>query len=151
VARLRTGTATSAGGIVHRRGPAGRELVVGSRRRERVGISWSLPKGTPIEGETTEETALREVTEETGLAVVITGPLDSIAYSFVREGVRISKTVHYFLMEPTGGDFSAHDHEFEEVRWIPFAEAAAVLTFDSERGLVELAASRLEEPELPTA
>ena len=146
MARLRTGVATSAGGVVHRTGPLGREVVVGSRRRERVGVSWSLPKGTPIEGESIEETALREVAEETGLEVVITDPLESIGYSFVRDGVRISKTVHYFLMEPTGGDLSAHDHEFEEVRWVTFAQAASLLTFESERGLVELAGDRLGEP-----
>lgn len=146
MARLRSGVATSAGGVVHRPGPEGRELVVGSRRRERVGVSWSLPKGTPVEGESLEETALREVTEETGLDVVITGPLRSIVYSFVRDGARISKTVHYYLMEPTGGDLSAHDHEFEEVRWVTFAQAASLLTFESERALVELAADRLTVP-----
>lgn len=151
MARLRSGVATSAGGVVHRPGPEGRELVVGSRRRERVGVSWSLPKGTPIEGETLEETAVREVTEETGLDVVITGPLDSIGYSFVRDHVRIAKTVHYFLMEPTGGDLSAHDHEFEDVRWVTFASAASLLTFESERSLVELAAVRLDAPVARTA
>ena len=67
-----------------------------------------------------EETALREVEEETGLEVRITGALDSIEYWFVQSGTRIHKTVHYFLMEPTGGDLAAHDHEFDEVRWIPF-------------------------------
>jgi 8-oxo-dGTP pyrophosphatase MutT (NUDIX family) len=151
VARLRSGVATSAGGVVHRPGPEGRELVVGSRRRERVGVSWSLPKGTPIEGESLEETALREVTEETGLDVAITGPLQSISYSFVRDGVRIAKTVHYYLMEPTGGDLSAHDHEFEEVRWVTFAQAGSLLTFESERALVELAAGRLDAPVARTA
>ena len=125
--------------------------MVGSRRRERVGVSWSLPKGTPIEGESFEETAAREVTEETGLDVVITGPLESISYSFVRDGVRIAKTVHYFLMEPTGGDLSAHDHEFEEVRWVTFARAASLLTFESERALVELAADRLDAPMVRSA
>lgn len=151
MARLKSGIATSAGGLVHRPGADGREVVIGSRRRERVGISWTLPKGTPEEGESLEETALREVTEETGLHVVITGPLDSIDYSFVRDGVRISKTVHYFLMEPTGGDLSDHDHEFEEVRWVTFAQAASLLTFESERALVELAADRLDHAALPSA
>ena len=144
MARLRSGVATSAGGVVHRSGPTGREIVIGSRRRERLGVSWSLPKGTPVEGETLEETAVREVVEETGLDVVITAPLDSISYSFVRDGVRIAKTVHYYLMEPTGGDLSAHDHEFEEVRWVTFALAASMLTFESERALVERAADRLD-------
>ena len=53
----------------------------------------------------------------------ITGPLDSIEYDFVQSGPRIHKTVHYFLMEPTGGDLADHDHEFDEVRWIRFEEA----------------------------
>lgn len=136
VARLRTATATSAGGVVVRHEGGRPWLVVGSRRRERDGRTWTLPKGTPERGETTEETALREVAEETGLKVRITGPLDSIEYFFVQSGTRIHKTVHYFLMEPTGGDLARHDHEFEEVRWVPFADAGSLLTFETERLLV---------------
>ena len=60
---------------------AGRpQLVVGSRRRERDGRTWTLPKGTPKRDESTEQTALREVTEETGLDVRIIRPLESIEY-----------------------------------------------------------------------
>ena len=136
VARLRTSTATSAGGIVVRYESDQPWLVVGSRRRERDGRTWTLPKGTPNAGETREQTALREVREETGLEVRITGPLDSIEYWFVQSGTRIHKTVHYFLMEPVGGDLAAHDHEFDEVRWIPFASAPSMLTFETERALV---------------
>jgi 8-oxo-dGTP pyrophosphatase MutT (NUDIX family) len=143
VARLRSRTATSAGGIVVRYEGATPFLVVGSRRRERDGRTWTLPKGTPESGETTEQTALREVTEETGLQVRITGPLESIEYWFVQSGTRIHKTVHYFLMEPTGGDLSRHDREFEQVRWIPFDEAAGLLTFETERELVARAAAAL--------
>lgn len=143
VARLKGSTATSAGGIVVRYDADRPWLVVGSRRRERDGRTWTLPKGTPDEGETREQTALREVREETGLEVRITGPLDSIDYTFVQSGRRIHKTVHYFLMEPTGGDLAAHDHEFEEVRWIRFDEAASVLTFETERALVAEAGRRL--------
>jgi 8-oxo-dGTP pyrophosphatase MutT (NUDIX family) len=143
VARLRTATATSAGGIVVRHHDGRPWLVVGSRRRERDSRTWTLPKGTPEHGETTEETALREVAEETGLQVRITGPLDSIEYSFVQSGTRIHKTVHYFLMEPIGGDIAGHDREFEEVRWIPFADAPSTLTFETERALVARAADLL--------
>jgi len=114
--------------------------VVGSRRRERDGRTWTLPKGTPLRNETTEETAVREVAEETGLEVRITGPLSHIEYSFVQSGTRIHKTVHYFLMEPVGGDLERHDHEFEQVRWIDFADAPTVLTFETERALVAQAA-----------
>ena len=140
VARLRTSTATSAGGIVVRVERGQPQLVVGSRRRERDGRTWTLPKGTPNAGESREETALREVEEETGLAVRITGVLDSIEYSFVQSGTRIHKTVHYFLMEPTGGDLAGHDHEFDEVRWVGFDTAATMLTFETERNLVAKAA-----------
>jgi 8-oxo-dGTP pyrophosphatase MutT (NUDIX family) len=144
VARLRTATATSAGGIVIRLDGGTPQLVVGSRRRERDGRTWTLPKGTPTAGETTAQTAIREVSEETGLEVRITGPLDSIEYWFVQGGTRIHKTVHYFLMEPIGGSLARHDREFEEVRWVSFEEASSLLTFETERTLVAGAASLLD-------
>ena len=143
MARLRNTTATSAGGIVVRFEGDVPNLVVGSRRRDRDIVTWTLPKGTPNPGETRELTALREVEEETGLQVRITGPLDSIDYQFIQRGMRIHKTVHYFFMEPVGGDLARHDHEFEEVRWISFDEAAHLLTFDTERALVQKARQEL--------
>lgn len=146
VARLRTATATSAGGVVVRNRQDRPEFVVGARRRERNYLTWTLPKGTPVAGETREDTALREVAEETGLEVRIVEPLDSIEYWFVRDGTRYHKTVHYFLMEATGGDLSLHDHEFEEVRWVGFEEAPGLLTFATERALVGRAARVLGLP-----
>ena len=115
------------------------------RRRGRDGVTWTLPKGTPDPGESTEQTALREVAEETGLEVRIVAPLPSIEYAFVQDGTRIEKTVHYFLMEPTGGDLSRHDNEFAKVRWVLFDEAPALLSFQTERDLVAAARARLAE------
>jgi len=135
--------ATSAGGIVIRYENDTPQFVVGRRKRDRDGATWTLPKGTPIEGETLEETALREVGEETGLRVRIVSPLDSIRYTFTQRGTRIHKTVHYYLMEPVGGSLEDHDREFEEVRWVSFADAPALLSFETERLLVSLAAGRL--------
>jgi len=146
VARLRAALATSAGGVVvsfQRERPA---LVVGMRRRARDAVTWTLPKGTPDPGETVEQTALREVAEETGLEVRIVAPLPSIEYDFVQDGTRIHKTVHYFLMEPIGGDLARHDHEFERVRWVPFAEAGELLSFPTERELVATAQERISAP-----
>jgi 8-oxo-dGTP pyrophosphatase MutT (NUDIX family) len=142
VARLRTATAISAGGIVIRDVGGSLELVVGLRRRERT-ITWTLPKGTPETGESLEQTALREVGEETGLAVRIVRPIGDIGYTFVRDGTRFRKTVHYYIMESTGGDLADHDHEFELVRWLPFSQAPATLTFETERDLVARAAREL--------
>jgi 8-oxo-dGTP pyrophosphatase MutT (NUDIX family) len=110
--------------------------VIGARRRDRDVYTWTLPKGTPNPGETREQTALREVAEETGLEVRITDVLDSIEYWFIQRGTRIHKTVHYFLMEPVGGDLARHDHEFDDVRWVRFDEAPEFLTFETERALV---------------
>ena len=120
-------------------------LVIGLRRRQgdRRGGTWTLPKGTPDPGETIEETAIREVREETGLEARIVGPLPSINYRFMQDGARIDKTVHYWLMEPVGGDLSRHDREFERVRWVSFDEAPSVLTFETERSLVATAREML--------
>lgn len=147
VARLRAALATSAGGVVVGAESNRPALVVGMRRRGRDGVTWTLPKGTPDPGETVEETALREVTEETGLQVRIVEALRAIEYDFVQDGTRIHKTVHYFLMEPIGGDLSRHDAEFEKVRWVPFEEAASLLTFGTERELVAEAAEHLAATE----
>jgi hypothetical protein len=61
----------------------------------------------------------------------------------VQRGTRIHKTVHYFLMEPTGGDLARHDHEFDQVRWLALRDAPGVLTFETERALVARALERL--------
>jgi 8-oxo-dGTP pyrophosphatase MutT (NUDIX family) len=141
VARLRQATATSAGGIVIRDEGDRLQFVAGRRRRERDAMTWTLPKGTPHAGESTEDTAIREVGEETGLEVAIVRPFESIEYWFVQAGTRIHKTVHYFLMVPTGGDLSRHDREFESVRWLDFDEAPTMLTFETERALIARAAA----------
>ncbi len=143
MARLRTALASSAGGIVVSDDRERPSLVVGMRRRARDAVTWTLPKGTPDPGETVEETAVREVKEETGLEVRIVEPLPSIEYTFVKEGTRFHKTVHYFLMAPIGGDLSRHDAEFERVRWVPFDEAGSLLSFQTERELVATAAERV--------
>ena len=144
MARLKRATAISAGGIVVRSFDGIPHLVAGRRRRLRDGVSWTLPKGTPNPHETLEDAALREVAEETGLEVRLLAPLEAIEYSFVQGGARIHKTVHYWLMEPVGGDLERHDHEFDEVRWVPLVEAPALLTFETERALVARAAAVAE-------
>jgi 8-oxo-dGTP pyrophosphatase MutT (NUDIX family) len=124
---------------VIRRTERGPQVILGKRRRERDGVTWSLPKGTPHGHESVEQTALREVGEETGLEVRILAPLGSIEYSFVQRGTRIHKTVHYFLMEATGGDLARHDHEFDDVRWVDLPQAEAIMTFATEREIVSRA------------
>lgn len=101
--------------------------------------TWTLPKGTPAVGETVEETALREVREETGIQARIVGDLGSIQYSFARRGVRFNKEVRHFLMEATGGDVSLHDAEYDEARWFAYADAMQQLTYINEAEVVRRA------------
>ena len=104
---------------------------------------WGLPKGTPDPGETRQQTALREVNEETGLEVEIYDYVGCVDYWFVRsfDGVRCHKTVHYYLMSATGGDVSLHDYEFDCVYWMPVERALRTLTYDNEVRIVEDALS----------
>lgn len=96
-----------------------------------------------------EETAVREVQEETGLEVALVKHLGAIRYWFVRgsDGVRCRKTVHFYLMRPVGGSFASHDPEFDEVHWFPAGEALGVMTYGNEAQMVEKALIQLEADE----
>lgn len=102
---------------------------------------WGLPKGTPDPGETLEETAIREVTEETGLKVDIEAPIGSIQYWFTRpnDDARYHKTVHFYLMSPVGGSTDEHDHEFDLVHWLGSGEALRTLTHQNEVDILKKA------------
>ncbi len=126
--------AVSAGGVVWRRAGGEFEVVICGRGAERL---WVLPKGTPDPGEAIEQTALREVREETGLEVRLGERLPSINYWFVAEGIRYHKFVHHWLMEPVGGDTGNHDAEFDEVIWVPVEEARQRLTYPNERRVLD--------------
>ena len=136
----------SAGGVVYRRAASGPEVAivrVGPKRR------WQLPKGIVDEGEKPEETAVREVREEAGVDARIAAPLETIEYWYVgneRDGrrVRFHKFVHLFLLEYASGDVADHDHEVDEARWVPLADAAAMLAFESERKAMREAAALVE-------
>ena len=136
----------SAGGVVYRRINDHLEVALCGRHSPPI---WALPKGTPDAGESLDQTALREVREETGLEVVLQAPLGTIQYWFMhrQNGVRYHKTVHYYLMVATGGDFSHHDPEFDEIRWYPEPEVLKAVTYKNEASVVEkaLVAARLED------
>ena len=126
----------SAGGVVLRPVDGSVEIVICGRSSP---IIWALPKGTPDQGETVEQTALREVNEETGLEVEIQGFINSIDYWFVGapDGRRIHKTVHFYLMRPIGGGSTdLHDAEFDVVQWCSAEDALKLLTYPNEARIV---------------
>jgi 8-oxo-dGTP pyrophosphatase MutT (NUDIX family) len=140
---METRSEVSAGGVVYRRSGAGVEVILAARRTRRGDLVWGLPKGAIEDGEAAEDAAIREVREEAGLEAEIEAPLGDIRYFYVWEGVRVRKTVHFFLMRATGGDVSQHDREMEDVRWFPPAEAIRTAAYRGEREVLERAAERL--------
>ena len=128
----------SAGGVVASNDGHGVTVIL-CRRGEPP--RWSLPKGTPDDGETMEETAIREVREETGLDVRIDTFLHSIDYWFVRseDGRRCHKTVHFYLMDVIGGSIDRPDEEFDEVRWMTAREALDTASYPNEVKVIEKA------------
>lgn len=140
--RLPVRDAVAAGGVVLREQDRAVEVVVAGRSAD---ATWVFPKGQPDSEETFAETAVREVGEETGLRVRILVPIGSTDYWFASRGVRFHKVVHFFLMEATGGDVSAHDAEYDEVRWVTVDEARRVLSYDNYRTVLERALERYRE------
>jgi 8-oxo-dGTP pyrophosphatase MutT (NUDIX family) len=119
------------------------EVVLASRRTRRGDLAWGLAKGGIEEGESKETAAIREVREETGLTADIEADLGDTKYMYVWEDVRIRKTVHFFLMQHTGGDTGDRDDEMEEIRWFPLERAMKRAAYRGERDVLTRAAERL--------
>lgn len=126
----------SFGGVVMRDGE-----VVTIRPRGRRTLA--LPKGGADPDETGEQTALREVREETGVVAEVRGELGDVNYWYQRHGLRIYKTVRFYLCEYVSGSTEDHDHEVDEATWLPVDEAVRKLSFRGEREMVRRAAQRL--------
>ena len=140
---METRSEVSAGGVVYRRRKGRLEIALAARRTRRGELAWGLAKGAIEPTEAAEAAAVREVREETGLEARIEAPLGDIRYFYVWEGVRVRKTVHFFLMRSTGGRVSLRDHEMEDVRWFPLEEALKLAAYRGEREVLERAAERL--------
>ncbi|TLS50326.1 NUDIX domain-containing protein [Paenibacillus antri] len=104
----------SAGGVVYRK--IGGKLQI-QLIQDRYGRT-SLPKGKMEPGETVEQTALREILEETGIRGDIRGPLALIQYQYKHpEKGMIDKEVHYYLVEASGGELMPQIEEIRGVAW----------------------------------
>jgi 8-oxo-dGTP diphosphatase len=118
----------AAGGVVMR---DGRVAVVHRPRYD----DWTLPKGKLDPGESYEQAALREVREETGLEGRLVRELPTVEYS-VRGR---PKEVRYWLMDVESDPGFAPNSEVDELRWLSPADAAALLTYDRDREVLEAA------------
>jgi 8-oxo-dGTP diphosphatase len=132
----------SAGGVVYRRTENGLEVLI---CKDAGYHRWVLPKGLVNPGETFEQTAVREVREETGVrARLITALGDPEQYVYMARGVRVYKSVHYFLLEYESGTTDDHDHEMEEVRWVSIEAAMQTLAYDGAKNVLRRAKALIE-------
>ena len=150
----------SAGGVVVRPAPQGWELAViepqrepsasGSdkKRQQRV---LALPKGLVDEGEKPEQTAVREVREETGITGTVVAKLTDIKYMYVRswgDQQRVFKIVSFYLLRYQSGEIGDIAPEMrievKQALWIPLEGAERKLSYRGERDVVRLAQKYLE-------
>lgn len=129
----------SAGGVVVRDGQV--IVIVPKRRGAQNDKVLGLPKGHLDGAETEVEAAVREVREETGVVAEPIEKLGEISYTYERRGHPIDKRVVFYLLEYRSGEL-AHDHEIEQVHWMPLEQAAQSLSYQGERDMVKRALSR---------
>jgi len=145
MSELPTEKQVSAGGVVFQKHDNAIDVAlisVGKNRR------WQLPKGQVDPGETPDETALREVREETGLTSELIQPLDTIEYWYIStytgRRTKIHKYVHFFLMRYLSGDVEHHDYEVNEARWVEIRRALEMLAFENEKKIVRSALQAIQ-------
>jgi 8-oxo-dGTP pyrophosphatase MutT (NUDIX family) len=141
----------SAGAVLVRR-LEGRWVMAAIRPGGKPPGVWALPKGRIDPGERAEETALREVVEETGARGRPAGKLGDVKYWFNWDGERVFKVVSFFLVRYSAGRLGdippEHAHEVAEVRWLPLADAPSLLTYRGEQDMARKAAARLADERL---
>lgn len=126
---------SSGGAVISIRDGLPHVALIATRNRTR----WGLPKGAVSEGETSEQAALREVREETGLEAEILHLLDTIEYYFRAGDTLIRKRVDFYLMRYVAGELTPQLSEVDDVEWVELNAALQRSSFDSERKLLETA------------
>jgi 8-oxo-dGTP pyrophosphatase MutT (NUDIX family) len=134
----------SAGGVVIRENAGSWEVAV---IRPHGRALWALPKGHVDPGETPEQTATREVREETGLTASLVSSLGEIRYVYQFRGQRIFKRVHFFLFRYEAGELGVLPPgprvEVDETRWVPLAHLVPMLGYKGEKSIAARAVKLL--------
>ena len=113
---------------------------------------WALPKGRIGKGEKSEDTAVREVEEETGVRGTLVRKLGDVRYVYTWKGERIFKVVSFFLLRYEGGKLghlsAEYAHEVADVQWLPLDDAPRLLAYAGERDMAREALAALSSGNL---
>jgi 8-oxo-dGTP pyrophosphatase MutT (NUDIX family) len=154
----------SAGGVVVLRTPEGWQMAaiepnhqpppsppVNARRKTSQKMLLALPKGLVDLGEKPEQTAVREVAEETGLTAIPVVKLGDIKYFYVRtwgDKERVFKIVSFYLLRYESGEIDAISEdmriEVKRALWIPLEDAVRQLAYKGEKDMVRRAQNYLK-------
>jgi 8-oxo-dGTP pyrophosphatase MutT (NUDIX family) len=138
----------SAGGVLVRR-LRGRWVFAAIRPGGKEPGLWALPKGLIGDGERPDETALREVAEETGVQGSLVVKLGDVRYVYTWRGERIFKIVSFYLLRYSRGRLGdlppETAHEVAEVRWLPLEEGPQRLSYGGERDMAARALASVHE------
>jgi 8-oxo-dGTP pyrophosphatase MutT (NUDIX family) len=137
----------SAGGVLIKR-IRGRPHLAAIRPQGKPAGVWALPKGNLDPGERPEETAVREVWEETGVEGRLVEKLGDVKYTYTRRnGLRVFKIVSFYLLAAGRGRLGAIEErmriEVAEARWLPLDEAPRLLAYGGEKEMARKALDRL--------
>ena len=132
---------SSGGAVISFRDGIAYVALIATRGKTR----WGLPKGAVSDGETSEQAALREVLEETGLEAKIVRKLDMIEYFFRAGDTLIRKTVDFYFMHYVDGVLTPQLSEVDAVEWFAIDEAIERSSFDSERKLLVVIRDELRD------
>lgn len=130
---------TSAGGLIVKHCKDGwKTVLVGSGDP----IIWRIPKGMAEEEETIEQTAEREVLEETGIRGQVVEFLGTASWTYIYDSKNWDETAYFFLMKLMDGNIENHDEEFDFVKWFHLEDAVNALHYKDEVEITEKAITR---------
>ena len=125
---------------VHLRDDGRHYLVV-----QHLGGHWSFPKGHPEKGETPEQTARRELLEETGLRIsrILAEPSHDERYYFTRRGKTVDKTATFFVGFVDDPEVTVQREELLAAAWGTYDETMERITFKAGKGVLAAVETQL--------
>jgi len=135
----------TAGGVVYRHVDGRAQILMIQDRLNR----WTIPKGHVEPGERIEQTAIREVGEETGLTDLRLGEkLDKLHFFYRKEGKLIFMTTYVFLIEALGdsGALIPEDSEgIVDAKWFDHEEALKLIEYKDTERLFRIALAKVQK------